>query len=94
MLRLVTFNVLPTIIQLLATVGVLWHMFNVWYAVTTFVAVAAYMGFTFGFTAWRTKFRRAMNEFDNEAQTKAIDLLLNFETVKYFGNEAHDVPPV
>lgn len=89
-LRLVTFNVLPTIIQLLATVGVLWHMFNVWYAVTTFTAVAVYMGFTFGFTAWRTKFRRAMNEFDNEAQTKAIDSLLNFETVKYFGNEEHE----
>ncbi len=89
-LRLVAFNVLPTIIQLLATVAVLWHMFNVWYAVTTFLAVAVYMGFTFGFTAWRTKFRRAMNESDNEAQTKAIDSLLNFETVKYFGNEAHE----
>ncbi|MDE8345833.1 MAG: ABC transporter ATP-binding protein/permease [Acidocella sp.] len=89
-LRLATFNVIPTIIELLLTVGILWHLFNVWYALITFVAVGFYMAFTFSFTAWRTKFRRAMNETDNEAQTKAIDSLLNFETVKYFGNEVHE----
>ncbi|HQT65166.1 MAG: metal ABC transporter permease [Acidocella sp. 20-57-95] len=89
-LRLATFNVLPTIIELLLTVGILWHLFNVWYALITFVAVGLYMVFTFSFTAWRTKFRRQMNETDNEAQTKAIDSLLNFETVKYFGNEVHE----
>jgi ABC-type transport system involved in Fe-S cluster assembly fused permease/ATPase subunit len=89
-LRLATFNVIPTIIELLLTVGILWHMFNGWYALITFVAVAFYMAFTFSFTAWRTKFRRVMNETDSEAQTKAIDSLLNFETVKYFGNEGHE----
>jgi ATP-binding cassette subfamily B protein len=89
-LRLATFNILPTLIGLLLTVGVLWHMFNVWYAAVTLVAVVLYMAFTFGITAWRSKFRRAMNETDNEAQTKAIDSLINFETVKYFGNEAHE----
>ena len=89
-LRLSTFNVLPTIIELLLTVGILWHMFSFWYALITFVAVGFYMAFTFGVTAWRTKFRRIMNETDNEAQTKAIDSLLNFETVKYFGNEGHE----
>jgi ATP-binding cassette, subfamily B, heavy metal transporter len=89
-LRMMTFNVLPTIIELLLTVGVLWHLFNAWYAIITFLAVGLYMVFTFTFTAWRTKFRRTMNETDNEAQTKAIDSLLNFETVKYFGNEAHE----
>ena len=89
-LRLATFNVIPTIIELLLTVGILWHLFNAWYALITFVAVGFYMGFTFSFTAWRTKFRRIMNETDNEAQTKAIDSLLNFETVKYFGNEEHE----
>ena len=89
-LRLATFNLLPTIIQLLLTVGVLWYKFNVWYALITFVAVGLYITFTFIFTAWRTKFRRQMNETDNEAQTKAIDSLLNFETVKYFGNEVHE----
>ncbi len=89
-LRLATFNVLPTMIELLLTVGMLWYLFNVWYALITFVAVSFYMAFTFTFTAWRTKFRRQMNETDNEAQTKAIDSLLNFETVKYFGNEEHE----
>ncbi len=89
-LRLATFNVIPTIVELLLTVGILWHLFNFWYALITFVAVGFYMTFTFTFTAWRTKFRRVMNETDNEAQTKAIDSLLNFETVKYFGNEAHE----
>jgi ATP-binding cassette subfamily B protein len=89
-LRLATFNVIPTIIELLLTVGILWHIFNFWYALITFVAVGFYMAFTFSFTAWRTKFRRVMNETDSEAQTKAIDSLLNFETVKYFGNEGHE----
>ena len=56
----------------------------------TFGAVAIYIGFTFVFTNWRVKFRRTMNEMDSDAQTKAIDCLLNYETVKYFGNEAHE----
>jgi ATP-binding cassette subfamily B protein len=89
-LRLATFNVIPTVIELLLTVGILWHLFNIWYALITFAALGCYMSFTFAFTAWRSKFRRIMNETDNEAQTKAIDSLLNFETVKYFGNEAHE----
>jgi ATP-binding cassette subfamily B protein len=89
-LRMATFNVLPTIVELLLTVAMLWHLFSIWYALITFVAVGLYMVFTFAFTAWRTKFRRAMNDTDNEAQTKAIDSLLNFETVKYFGNERHE----
>ncbi len=89
-LRLATFNLLPTIVELLLTTFMLWHLFNAWYALITFVAIGCYVAFTFAFTAWRTQFRRAMNETDNEAQTKAIDSLLNFETVKYFGNEHHE----
>ncbi len=89
-LRLATFNLVPTIIELLLTTAMLWHLFNVWYALITFVAIGFYIVFTFSFTAWRTKFRRTMNETDNEAQTKAIDSLINFETVKYFGNETHE----
>jgi ATP-binding cassette, subfamily B, heavy metal transporter len=89
-LRLVTFNLLPTIILLAVMIGVLWHVLGIGYALVTFAAIGAYITFTFTFTAWRTKFRRAMNETDNEAQTKAIDSLLNFETVKYFGNEEHE----
>ncbi|GAN80467.1 ABCB family ABC transporter ATP-binding protein/permease [Acidocella aminolytica] len=89
-LRLATFNLVPTIIELLLTTAMLWYLFNIWYGLIAFVAIGFYIGFTLIFTTWRTKFRRTMNETDNEAQTKAIDSLLNFETVKYFGNETHE----
>ena len=89
-LRLATFQVVPTFFELLLTIGILWHIFDWRYAMVTLLAVGAYMAFTFSFTAWRVRFRRQMNETDNAAQTKAIDSLLNFETVKYFGNEAHE----
>ncbi len=89
-LRLAAFNLVPTLIELLLTTFMLWHLFNAWYAAIAFCAIGLYIFFTLSFTTWRTKFRRTMNETDNEAQTKAIDSLLNFETVKYFGNEAHE----
>jgi ATP-binding cassette subfamily B protein len=89
-LRLATFQVLPTILELILTIGILWHLFGWLYAAVTLFTVATYMVFTLSFTAWRIKFRRQMNETDNAAQTKAIDSLLNFETVKYFGNETHE----
>lgn len=89
-LRLATFQVVPTFFELVLTIGILWHIFDWRYAMVTLLAVGAYMAFTFSFTAWRVRFRRQMNETDNAAQTKAIDSLLNFETVKYFGNEAHE----
>ncbi len=89
-LRLATFNVIPTLIELLLTTAILWRLFNIWFALITFCAIGFYIAFTFAFAAWRTKFRRVMNETDNEAQTKAIDSLLNYETVKYFGNETHE----
>ncbi len=89
-LRLAAFNLVPTLIELLLTTFMLWYLFTVWYALIAFFAIGCYIAFTFSFTTWRTKFRRTMNESDNEAQTKAIDSLLNFETVKYFGNEGHE----
>ena len=89
-LRLATFNIVPTIFELLLTVGIIWHIFGWLYALITLTAVGSYMVFTFAFTSWRLKFRREMNETDNVAQTKAVDSLLNFETVKYFGNERHE----
>ena len=89
-LRLAAFNLVPTLLELALTTLMLWHLFGVWYALVTFMAIGLYIAFTFTFTTWRTKFRRTMNETDSEAQTKAIDSLINFETVKYFGNEAHE----
>jgi ATP-binding cassette subfamily B protein len=89
-LRLAVFNIIPTLLEVLMVTAILWRLFDWRYAALTFVAVAAYIGFTLGFTNWRVKFRRTMNESDSDAQSKAVDSLLNYETVKYFGNEAHE----
>ncbi len=89
-LRLAVFNIIPTLFEVLLVTAILWRMFDWRFATVTFTAVALYITFTFIFTNWRVKLRRTMNEMDSDAQTKAIDSLLNFETVKYFGNEAHE----
>ena len=89
-LRLSVFNLLPTLFEVLLVTGVIWNLFDWRYAAVTFGAVASYIGFTVVFTSWRVKYRRQMNEVDSEANTKAIDSLLNYETVKYFGNEGHE----
>jgi ATP-binding cassette subfamily B protein len=89
-LRLAVFNIVPTLFEVLLVAGILWSIFDWRYAVVTLIAVGLYVGFTLGFTNWRVRFRRAMNETDSEAQSKAVDSLLNYETVKYFGNESHE----
>ncbi len=89
-LRLAVFNILPTLLEVLMVTAVLWKLFDWRFASVTFTAVVLYIGFTFAFTNWRVRFRRTMNDTDSDAQTKAVDSLLNFETVKYFGNEAHE----
>ncbi|MBL8667935.1 MAG: ABC transporter ATP-binding protein/permease [Rhodospirillales bacterium] len=90
LLSFMLFNILPTLLEILLVCGILWALFGIWYAIVTFVCIGGYIAFTIIVTEWRTKFRRTMNETDSEAHTKAIDSLLNFETVKYFGNEAHE----
>lgn len=65
-------------------------MFDAWLALATGATVILYMAYTLAVTEWRAKFRRLMNETDSEANTKAIESLLNYETVKYFGNEEHE----
>ena len=90
LLTLAIFNILPTILQLLFICGIMFFSFNVWFAVTTIVMILAYMQFTFAVTRWRINIRRAMNDSDNEANTKAVDSLLNYETVKYFNAEMHE----
>ncbi len=89
-LRLAVFNVVPTLIELLLVTAIIWHLFDWRFAAVTFTAVVSYVGFTMSFAGWRVRARRTMNENDNDASTKALDSLLNFETVKYFGNEAHE----
>ncbi|MBV8913980.1 MAG: ABC transporter ATP-binding protein/permease, partial [Acetobacteraceae bacterium] len=89
-LRLAVFNIIPTLLEVLLVTTILWRLFDWRFALVTLVAVSLYITFTFTFTNWRVKFRRTMNEMDSDAQTKAVDGLLNYETVKYFGNEAHE----
>jgi len=90
LLSFTLFNILPTLLEILLVAAILWGMFNIWFAVVTLATVGGYIAYTMTVTEWRLKFRRDMNRSDQEANTKAIDSLLNFETVKYFGNEAHE----
>ena len=84
------FNIAPTLFEILLVCGVLWALYDVSFAAATFVTIAGYITFTLVITEWRLKYRRAMNEMDGKAHTRAIDSLLNYETVKYFGSEEHE----
>ncbi len=84
------FSVFPIIFQVLIYAGLLLYTFNIWVALTAILMVAAYSWFTVAVTRWRIAFRREMNQSDTDANTKAVDSLLNFETVKYFNNEKHE----
>ena len=90
LLTFMLFNILPTLVEIVMVCGILWWFYGVAYAAITFVTIAAFIAFTLTVTEWRLKFRRRMNQQDQEAHTKAIDSLLNYETVKYFGNEGHE----
>lgn len=90
LLNFMVFNIVPTILEILLVCGILWTMFDWRFAAVTGVTIFGYIAFSLLVTEWRIKFRREMNERDTEANTKAVDSLLNFETVKYFGNEAHE----
>ncbi len=90
LLSFATFSIFPTLLQVLIfTVEIIWKL-NVWIALTALAMVAGYVWFTFAITRWRVRFRREMNDSDTDANTKAVDSLLNYETVKYFNNEAHE----
>jgi len=90
LLQFMLFNVLPTFLEIILVAAILWGLFNVWFALVTVATVVGYVGFTMWVTEWRLAFRRQMNQTDQEANTSAIDSLLNYETVKYFGNEEHE----
>jgi ATP-binding cassette, subfamily B, heavy metal transporter len=84
------YSILPTLLEIALVTGILLYKYDVAFALITFVTLTLYIGFTVTVTEWRTKYRRLMNEEDSKANTRAIDSLLNYETVKYFGNEAHE----
>jgi len=81
------YSVVPTLIEVALVLTILAVQFDAWFAVITLVALALYIVFTVSVTEWRTQYRRQANAFDSAAHTKAIDSLLNYETVKYFNNE-------
>jgi ABC-type transport system involved in Fe-S cluster assembly fused permease/ATPase subunit len=84
------FSFVPTMFEILLVCSILWRLYDWTFAAVTIVTIIAYVTFTFIVTDWRMQFRREMNERDSEANTKAIDSLLNYETVKYFANEEHE----
>ncbi len=84
------YSIVPTLIELVLVLTLLAVKFDVWFAWITLIALVVYVTFTISMTAWRTQFRRRMNELDSNAHTRAIDSLLNYETVKYFNNEAFE----
>jgi ATP-binding cassette subfamily B protein len=90
MVRMVILQLMPTLVEVALVAAVLVYQFDWRYVVVILVTVAIYMYFTYLATEWRTEIRRRMNESDTEANTKAIDSLLNYETVKYFGAEARE----
>ncbi len=87
LLNFMVFNILPTVVEISLIAGILLLYYNIWYALIPFATAVIYIAFTLVITEWRMKFRRRMNEMDSRANTRAIDSLLNYETVKYFGNE-------
>ncbi|MFQ5973115.1 MAG: ABCB family ABC transporter ATP-binding protein/permease, partial [Alphaproteobacteria bacterium] len=90
LLRFTAFNILPTLVEIALVCGVMWALYSIWFSLVTLVSITGYIAYTLVVTEWRLKFRRAMNQADSQANTKAVDSLLNYETVKYFGNEAHE----
>ncbi|HJT15392.1 MAG TPA: ABC transporter ATP-binding protein/permease [Dongiaceae bacterium] len=90
LLFFVLFNVLPTLIEIALVCGILWALYDWRFALATAATIGGYVWYTLAVTEWRIKYRRQMNESDQTANTKAVDSLLNFETVKYFNNEEHE----
>ncbi len=84
------YSIVPTLIEVTLVLSILAVKFDIWFAGITIIALVLYIIFTVVVTEWRTKFRKEANEFDSAAHTKAIDSLLNYETVKYFNNETFE----
>ncbi len=90
LLRFMLFSVGPTLLEIGLVVGVLWNLYDARFALATLATVGGFIAWTLIVTEWRIKFRRMMNDTDQDATTKSIDSLINYETVKYFNNEEHE----
>lgn len=90
LLNFTVFNILPTLLEIAMVTGILLSRYQGWFAVVTLGTIVVYVIFTLAVTEWRTVFRRSMNDLDSRANAKAIDALINYETVKYFNNERYE----
>jgi len=90
LLRFTLFNIVPTLLEILLVAGILLVVFNVSYVLAILVAVVVYVVFSIKVTEWRTRFVREANARDNQSNSRAVDSLLNYETVKYFNNECYE----
>ena len=90
LLNFMLFNILPTLLEIGLVAAILFSKYSAWFAIITFVTLLIYIAFTLLVTEWRMVVRRSMNDLDSKANSRAIDSLLNYETVKYFGNEQYE----
>ncbi|HET6639133.1 MAG TPA: ABC transporter ATP-binding protein/permease [Gemmatimonadota bacterium] len=90
LLSFMLFNILPTLLEIGLVCAVLWGLYSASFALVTLVTLVAYVAFTIGVTEWRTRFVRELNDIDTETSVRSVDALLNYETVKYFGNEGYE----
>ena len=90
LLSFLVFSIIPTIFEIVVVCAILFYNFHAWFAVVTLVTVCVYFVYTYKVTEWRIKFRVEMNQADSTANSTAVDSLINYETVKYFGNEAYE----
>lgn len=90
LMRFLVFNIVPTFLELILVMGILWQQYSIDFALIVGVSVVAYVWFSKSITDWRTQFIREANMADSRSSTRAIDSLINFETVKYFTNEQHE----
>ncbi len=90
LLNFTLFNILPTLLEIGLVAAILLKKYTPWFAIITFITLVIYIAFTLFITEWRMVVRRTMNDLDSKANTRAIDSLLNYETVKYFGNEQYE----
>nr|WP_296299577.1 ABC transporter ATP-binding protein/permease [Rheinheimera sp.] len=90
LMRFLMFNIVPTLLEIVLVAIIFWGLFSFWYALITAIAVACYIWFTVKVTEWRNQFIRDANQADSATNGRAVDSLLNYETVKYFNNEAYE----
>ncbi|MFY0700026.1 MAG: metal ABC transporter permease, partial [Bermanella sp.] len=90
LMRFLVFNIVPTFLELFLVMGILWQQYRFEFALIVFVSVVSYVWFSKKTTDWRTQFIREANQADSRSSSRAVDSLLNFETVKYFTNEQYE----